>query len=280
MALSLSPWLSIWRYCHPFSLNAPPKPSHVCDAVPSLTVTVAFAVDVLMVPGVQVVPLPDTQLPLVEVYTAGPAGVVAPPVAGLPPAPVVPPAAAPPAPVEVVPPLGPPFPPVLAVVPPAAAPVEPPPALPPDPPVWLPPESPPELPIEAPPAPPFEVPLEPPLALSVAPPALVAVLPPEPPVCEGVVVPEEPQAANRTAIPTFVIDFRALFIALSSFTLGRPLASWPTACDMKRALLYSLSALSKRVFVWFCDSSSMGGWNGPRACRSWSRMLGVLGSAP
>ena len=70
MALSLSPELSVCRYFHPFSLKHPPKPSHVWDAV-SVTVTVAVPVDVVTVPGVQVVLVPETQLPLFDTYTAG-----------------------------------------------------------------------------------------------------------------------------------------------------------------------------------------------------------------
>jgi hypothetical protein len=69
---------------------------------------------------------------------------------------------------------------------------------------------------DVPPALPLDVPPEPPLGLLVVPPELVALLPPEPPCCDGVVVDPDPQAAKRIAIPTLVIDFRALFISLSS----------------------------------------------------------------
>ena len=43
-ALLWSAELSVWMKLHPASLKAPPKPSQLCIAVPSLTVTSAVPV--------------------------------------------------------------------------------------------------------------------------------------------------------------------------------------------------------------------------------------------
>jgi hypothetical protein len=212
------------RTFHPISLKAPPKPSHFCAAEPSLTVTVA-------VPLAASVHVPVFQYAPDAEVTRTVDAVVAPPAEEPPPAPVVPPGDAPPAPV---------FPPAAPLAPllPAAPPAAPPAALPPEPALDVPPPAPPlEVPVappleELPPAPtpappplpPLEVPVEPPLELPAVPPESVTA-PPEP--LGGVLLDPELQAAKRTAIPTPVIDFCALFIAPTS--LKAPLARGSTA---------------------------------------------------
>ena len=54
------------------------------------------------------------------------------------------------------------------------------------------------------------------MLLPASPLELIAVLPPEPPVFDGAVVSEEPQAAKRNPNPIIVIDVRVLFMALTS----------------------------------------------------------------
>jgi hypothetical protein len=108
--------------------------------------------------------------------------------------------------------------------------------LPPEPPLWLPPEPPlwfpPEPPLWLPPEPPLWFPPEPPLWFPPEPPLW---FPPEPPLWlppEPLPVPlPEPQAAKRTASPTLVIEFRALFIAPSSVKSG---TCDDTTCDVVR----------------------------------------------
>jgi hypothetical protein len=212
-------------------------------------VTEAVPVDSVRVPGFQMVSLPETQLPLFEMYTAGSAEPVDPPVEP----PVEPPTPVP-VPVEVVPPL--PDPPVAAVVPPVPVlppvpvpvPVFPPPVpvvppvLPPVPvpvPVPVPPpeeldEPPPELPPEAfelldelpPELPPeaFELLDEPPPELP--PEALELLLPPLEPPSDELVPPPELQAAAKNVRQTPVIEIRCLFIT----NLGAKVRT-AVACD-------------------------------------------------
>src|SRR5262245_23554563 len=123
------------RASQPFSLNAAPKPSHVCCGCVSLTVTVAAAVDSVSVPSV------FQYAPIAEVTSGGKLTVIAPPLPPLPPVEPLPPPP-PVGPAPPVPPVGaaPPVPPVVPTPPvPPIGPVPPVPAAPPVPPVPLPP---------------------------------------------------------------------------------------------------------------------------------------------
>jgi hypothetical protein len=249
-------------------------------------VTVAVPVDVLRVPGVQVVPVPETQLPLFEMYTAGSPEAVDPavaPPAVVPPAevppPLEPPLAAPP--VPVLPPVPPEVPPLLSVLPPESPVVPPllvfPPVLPALPPVAppvvpdLPPVDPPELLdelLELFDEPPLEL-LDPPLELlelldDEAPPELPLedlLLPPEPP-CGELELPPELQAATRNPRQMPVIDMCDLFIANLSASVRTIVA--PRPCDLVHfAALFAsqgvrrFSAQSREHAILFKQSHSL-----------------------
>jgi hypothetical protein len=261
MTRSRSESLIPCRYFQPNSLKQPPKPSQVCFWLLSSMVTVAVPVDAVRVPGVQVVPVPDTQLPLFEMYTAGAPESVdppvdAPPAAEVPPEPVVPPVADPPPeppPVPVLPPVAPPESPLVPpespallpvpvpVVPPVLPPVPVPVPVPVVPPVLPPvPVEPPELldepPLDDPPGlldeppelldEPPELLDEPPLELPDEPPLdLLDELPLDPP-CDELELPPELQAATRNARQTLVFRICGLFIAQPR---------WKSACGLARS---------------------------------------------